>query len=214
MNLWWFLARAGGLVAWGMLGLSVLWGLAASTAILQERRKPGWLLDLHSWLGGLAVTFTIIHVIALIGDDYVEFGLKEVLVPMTSEWRPVAVAWGVLSLYLLIAIQLTSLLRRHLPKRLWRWVHLTAFALFFTSGIHAGMAGTDTANLVYRWATVSITALTMVAILYRVFAGTVRRNAERAREASRAKSAMLPEPSSIRIPVATGSQPASGSRQD
>jgi predicted ferric reductase len=214
MNLWWFLARAGGLVAWGMLGLSVLWGLAASTAILQQRRKPGWLLDLHSWLGGLAVTFTLIHVIALIGDDYVEFGLQEVLLPMTSEWRPMAVAWGVVSLYLLIAIQLTSLLRRHLPKRLWRWVHLTSFVLFFTSGIHAGMAGTDTANLVYRWATVSLTALTMVAILYRVFAGTVRHNAERAREVSRAKPTAPPERPSGRIPAAAGSQPASGSRQD
>jgi predicted ferric reductase len=214
MNLWWFLARAGGMVAWGMLGLSVLWGLAASTAILQQRRKPGWLLDLHSWLGGLAVTFTIIHVIALIGDEYVEFGLQEILVPLTSEWRPVAVAWGVVSLYLLIAIQLTSLLRRHLPKRLWRWVHLTSFVLFFTSGIHAGMAGTDTANLVYRWATVSLTSVTMVAIFYRVFAGTVRHNAQRARAASRPKPPAPPEPMVPRIPAAAGSRPASGSRQD
>lgn len=214
MNLWWFLARAGGLVAWAMLALSVLWGVAASTAILQARRKPGWLLDLHSWLGGLAVTFTTIHVIALIGDDYVEFGLGDVLVPMTSEWRPVAVAWGVLSLYLLIAIQLTSLLRRHLPKRLWRWVHLTSFVLFFTSGIHAGLAGTDTSNLIYRWATVSITALTMIAILYRVFAGTVRRNAEREREALRANQAPSPAIANRRTATAAGMQPASGRRRD
>ena len=41
---------------------------------------------------------------------------SEILVPLTSSYRPVAVAWGVVSLYLLAAVELTSLARKHLPK--------------------------------------------------------------------------------------------------
>lgn len=189
MNLWWFVTRSSGIVAWVMLALSVLWGLAASTAILQDRRKPGWLLDLHSWLGGLSLSFTVIHLIALAGDDYVDFGLKEILIPFTSEWRPVAVTLGVISFYLLVAIQLTSLMRRRLPKTLWRAVHFGAFGLFVVAGLHAGFAGTDASNLIYRWTTLLLTAAVMIATVYRVLAGTVRRNAAVARAAAAASAA-------------------------
>lgn len=177
MNLWWYSTRAAGVVAWVLLGLSILWGLATTTAILQERRRPGWLLDLHSWLGGTACVFTGIHILALLGDDYVEFGPKEVFVPMTSAWRPAAVAWGIVAFYLLVAVQVTSLLRRRLPKRLWRAVHTSSFVLFVTAGVHAGMSGTDIANILYRSVTILITSLVVLAALYRILAGTVRRNA-------------------------------------
>ncbi len=177
MNLWWYSTRAAGIVAWVMLGLSVLWGLATTTAILQERRKPGWLLDLHSWLGGAACVFTGIHLLALLGDDYVEFGLRELLVPMTSTWRPWAVAWGIVSFYLLVSIQITSLMRRRLPKKLWRALHTSAFVLFVTAGVHAGMSGTDISNIMYITVTILITSLVVLTTLYRILAGTVRRNA-------------------------------------
>jgi len=46
---------------------------------------------------------------------------------------------------MLLAVELTSLARRHIPRRLWRQVHLGSFVLFGTSTIHALTAGTDTA---------------------------------------------------------------------
>lgn len=150
MKLWWYVARASGIVAWVMLAIAVIWGVLVATRILGRKPSPAWVLDLHRWLGGLSVAFTGAHLLGLVLDDYVEFGLRELFVPFASEWRPTAVAWGVVALYALIAVQATSLAMKRLPRRLWKWVHMSSFGLFFAATVHAGMAGTDVTNPLYR----------------------------------------------------------------
>src|SRR2546421_721437 len=99
----WYVARASGLVAWALLAGSVVWGLLMTSKIVRGRVSNPWLLDLHRWLGGLALVFTGVHVAAILGDTYVHFSLASVFVPLANSWHPVAVAWGVASLYLLAA---------------------------------------------------------------------------------------------------------------
>ena len=142
----WYVARASGLVAWALLAGSVVWGLLMTSKVVRRRVKNAWLLDLHRWLGGLALTFTAIHILAIMSDTYVHFGLASVLVPFASHWHPAAVAWGVASLYLLAAVELTSLVRRHLNYRLWRRIHFLSFPLFVMSTLHGLTAGTDSAR--------------------------------------------------------------------
>ncbi len=139
----WYVARSSGLVAWALLAASVVWGLLMTTKIVRRWVKAAWLLDLHRWLGGLALVFTGVHVGALLLDTYVHFGVASILVPLAARWHPVAVAWGVASLYLLAAVELTSLARRHLGHRLWKRVHVLSFPLFVLSTIHGLSAGTD-----------------------------------------------------------------------
>ena len=76
-------------------------------------------------------------------DTYVHFGLVSVLVPLAATWRPGPVAWGIAAMYLLVAVELTSLARAHLPKRIWDTSHYIAFPLFLFASIHAVTAGTD-----------------------------------------------------------------------
>ena len=139
----WYVARSSGLVAWALLAGSVVWGLLMTSKIVRGRVKGSWLLDLHRWLGGLALVFTGIHVAAIMGDSYVHFGLASVLIPLAAHWHPLAVAWGVVSIYLLVAVEATSLVRRHLNVRLWKRVHFLSFPLFVMSTIHGLSAGTD-----------------------------------------------------------------------
>src|SRR5438552_4564249 len=96
-KLLWYAARSNGLVAWGLLAAAVLWGLALSTKVLGRRPRPSWILDLHRFLGVSALAFTAIHVVTVVLDTYVHFGLVEVLVPFTGAWHPAAVAWGIAS---------------------------------------------------------------------------------------------------------------------
>jgi predicted ferric reductase len=90
--------------------------------------------------------FVAVHIVAIVSDTYVHFGLVDVLVPFASTWNPSAVALGIVSLYLLLAIELTSLLRQHLPRKLWRRVHFASFPLFVLATLHLLTAGTDTAS--------------------------------------------------------------------
>ena len=114
----WYVARASGIMAWTLLAAAVVWGLLMTSKVLRKQVKNSWLLDLHRWLGALALTFTAIHVLAIVSDTYVHFGLASVLVPLAASWHPLAVAWGIASLYLLVAVELTSLARRHLKHRI------------------------------------------------------------------------------------------------
>ena len=139
----WYVARSSGLVAWTLLAGAVAWGLLMTSGAVRTWAKSSWLLDLHRWLGALALVFTGVHVLAIMADTYTHFGLATVLVPLTSTWHPVAVAWGIASLYLLAAVELTSLLRRHLRHKLWRRVHYASFPLFVFATVHGVSAGTD-----------------------------------------------------------------------
>jgi sulfoxide reductase heme-binding subunit YedZ len=158
----WYVARASGSLGWVLLTASVLWGLAVSTKAkpLGHKPRPAWMLDLHRFLGALAVIFTGVHVTAILADTYVHFDLAGVLVPFASTWKPAAVAWGVVAMYLLAAVELTSLARRCLPRRLWRLTHFASFPLFLSATVHGLTAGTDAAGLVYR----AVAALAVLAV--------------------------------------------------
>jgi predicted ferric reductase len=117
-------------------------------------------LDLHRYLGGIATIFVGVHIVALLGDTYVHFGLASVLIPFASRWHQVAVAWGITALYLLLAVELTSLIRTRVPKRLWRATHYASFPLFIVATIHALSAGTDART----WGFEVVVALTVMAV--------------------------------------------------
>jgi DMSO/TMAO reductase YedYZ heme-binding membrane subunit len=136
----------------------VLWGLVLSTKAFGSKPRPNWLLDLHRFVGGAAVVFTGIHVASLVLDSYIEFGVREILVPFTSSYRPAAVAWGVIAFYLLLAVEITSLLRKRLSKRAWRATHLLSFPLFILGTVHGLTAGTDKDTFLLRSAFIVATS--------------------------------------------------------
>ena len=168
-QVWWFVSRSSGMIAWGLLTLSVCWGLFISTKAVAKASNPAWLLDLHRYLGGTAVIFTAIHLIGLAADNYVTFGWAETFVPMASSWKAGPVAFGIVGFYLLLAIEITSLAMKRLPRKLWRWVHHTSLPLYFVATYHTIAAGTDAENQWFRVAALAsiniVMFLTIVLIL-------------------------------------------------
>jgi predicted ferric reductase len=148
-QVWWFTSRAAGIVAWVLLSGSVLLGLTQSSRA--SRNLPaGWTLDLHRFLSMLSIVFLSGHLAALVPDNFVHFGWAELFVPYASEWRPGAVAWGIVAFWLLVAVQITSLLRPRLPNRLWRRVHFLSFPVWVGATVHLLTAGTDADVVVFR----------------------------------------------------------------
>jgi predicted ferric reductase len=164
----WYVARSAGLVAWALLAATVCWGLVISTRTMRRWAKPAWVLDLHRFLGGLAVVFVGVHIGALLLDTYVHFGVVQVLVPFASHWHPAKVAWGVVALYLLIAVEVTSLLRGRLPRGWWRRTHMATLPLFALATLHGVTAGTDRRNMVVIFTLVAATSLIGALVAVRI----------------------------------------------
>jgi DMSO/TMAO reductase YedYZ heme-binding membrane subunit len=199
-QLWWDTARAGGIVAWALLAMSVVWGLLLSTRLRPGGVAPSWTLDLHRFLGGLAVIFTGVHVVGIMLDSYVHFGLADVLVPFAASWHPNLVAWGIVSMYLLLAVELTSLTRRWMPLRIWRRIHVLSLPLFALATVHFVLTGTDAGN---PFAVLGI-AITSLAVL-----GLLIRRMQRVRSSpshpSGVRRPAAPQPVTVRVPESIGS---------
>lgn len=180
---WWFLARSSGIVAWLLLTASVLWGILLATDLFPEARRPAWLLDLHRWLGGLTITFVAVHMAALFADSWIEFTVVDLAVPFAADWRPVPVGLGVLAMWTLVAVQVTSLMRRRLPRRFWRLMHLTSYVAFWLTSLHGTFSGSDRMQPLYLVTSVLSVAAVVFAMSYRILNGRHRGSGERSRSA-------------------------------
>ncbi|MGW9024925.1 2Fe-2S iron-sulfur cluster-binding protein [Streptomyces sp. NPDC055722] len=208
----WYLARVGGLTSWWLLSATVVWGLLLSTRVLGPKAVPGRLLDLHRFLSGLSLVFLAVHLIGLLADSWVDIGLIQILFPFTSDYRPVAVAWGVIALYLLAAIQTTSQLKSRMPHRWWRYVHTTTFAIFVLTTVHALAAGSD--ERMVRWTGLVLATAVMFLVVYRLLIGRRTHGGGNAQPATAAKAANPPtrrnEPASRPVVISELRQAADG----
>ena len=101
-------------------------------------------LSLHRYLALLAVGFLTLHILTALAVPFADIGLAAAVIPFTSAREPVWVGLGAVSFDLVIALAVTSLLRRHLGRRTWRAVHWLAYlcwpaALAHSIGTGPGM---------------------------------------------------------------------------
>ena len=166
-QIWWYIARASGIVGWLLLTAGVIWGIM-TPAKLSDRQRPAWFLDLHRWLAGLTIGFVAIHLAALMADTYIEFSIIDLFIPFAADWKPFPVALGVLAAWILIVIQTTSLAMKHLPRTTWRKVHLTSYLAFFLTSLHGTLAGTDAPHPLYQVTSIAALAAVMFTTLFRI----------------------------------------------
>ena len=108
------------------------------------------------------MTFTAVHIAGLVFDNYVSFGLTDILVPFASAWKPAAVAWGIVSMYLLLAVQLTSVFMKRIKRSWWKRIHMSSWLLFWTGLIHGITAGSDAGHPLY----VAVTGVMTLAVVF------------------------------------------------
>jgi ferredoxin-NADP reductase/DMSO/TMAO reductase YedYZ heme-binding membrane subunit len=193
---WWYVARASGLIAWALLGASVVGGLLLATQLARGLTRT-WTQGLHEFVGGLAVVFTVIHLASVLAADQLGIGLRELLVPFARPSNPVAQGCGAVAFYLTTAVALTSWARALLPWRWWRRLHLLAFPAFGLACAHAVLAGSDTPNPVLHWVCLVVGAVILFLTTLRLL--TVRHIST---------AAVLPaDPSETPVPAPLAPQP-------
>ena len=147
MNLEWLLIRGSGLVAFALLSSSVIWGLFLSTKFLGNLTKAKALTWFHESLGISALLATVLHMVGLSIHEFVPFTWGEILIPGRSEWKPLAVALGVVSFYALVVVIGSFYVKKHIGQKAWRRIHYASFGLFLAALLHGILAGTDTTNI-------------------------------------------------------------------
>jgi predicted ferric reductase len=168
-DLWWFLSRATGIVATVLAVAALVWGFFFSSRNTGTRLRPAWWLDLHNWLGGLALVFTAAHLLTVFVDSGSRIGLMQIFVPNTATGRQWAMTWGVVATYIFVLVVFTSWPRRRFSKPVWRILHLTSVAGVVLAGLHAYQAGTDGRVLASRIGLLLATAIGTYALGLRLF---------------------------------------------
>src|SRR4051812_17921384 len=142
----WYLTRGTGAVALTLLTLTVVLGVL-------ELERLAWaprfmIAALHRSASLLVLVLLAVHVGTAVLDTFAPIALRDAVVPFTSAYRPVWVGLGTLAFDLLVALVVTSLLRRRLGLGAWRAVHWLAYACWPLAAVHALGAGSDVRS---RW---------------------------------------------------------------
>ena len=201
---YWYLARSSAFVAFGLLWLSMVFGLLITTKV--SRLWPGapTTYELHQYSGLLGLGFGLFHGLILMGDRYLSFTPLAVLLPFGSrDYRPPSVGLGQLAFYLALVVALSFYVRQRIGRRAWRLLHFASFVSFALALAHGVASGTDSgsawARAVYWLAGGSVLFLTN----YRLVATWLAR-----RTRSAARPAARPVPAARRVAPVTPAVPA------
>lgn len=173
MSVWgqvtWDIARAGGFVAYGLLTLAVALGLALSMR-WQAPRWPRLInSELHNFVTLLSLVFTIIHVVAVWLDPFTAFGWSEVFVPLASHYRAIWMAFGIVALYLGLALAASVWLRPYIGYEWWRRLHVLTLVVYLLVTVHGLTTGSDTATAwgaaIYALSGLAVAALVWIRLL-------------------------------------------------
>lgn len=169
MNLTWYIIRGSGFVAFGLLTASLLWGLMVSSKVFGRAVKAKGLQWLHESLGLAALLATVVHMIALVMDEFIEFTWVDILIPGASSWEPLAVALGVVAFWSIALVSLTFYVKKWIGQSMWRSIHYLSFGVFVAAVGHGILAGTDTTHPlaigVYVASVASVVLLTLVRVI-------------------------------------------------
>jgi sulfoxide reductase heme-binding subunit YedZ len=151
-----------------LLTLSLALGVA-NVQRLQTRSVPRFVITaVHRNASLLAVVFLGIHIVTSVLDGYVSIRLIDAVVPFGAAYRPFWLGLGAISLDLMVAVIITSLLRRYIGYRVWRATHWLAYASWPVALLHTLGTGSDVGTTWMRVVTGVCVAIVAAALLSRL----------------------------------------------
>jgi hypothetical protein len=163
---YWYLARGTGVVALVLLTASVVLGILGSVRFTAAPRWPRFAVDaVHRDISLLVIVVLVIHIVTSVLDGFAPITLLDGVIPFRTPYRPLWMGFGTLAFDLLLAIAITSLIRRRLGYRAWRAVHWLAYASWPVAVLHGLGTGSD----VKQWWMLGLTVVCIVAVLVAVW---------------------------------------------
>jgi DMSO/TMAO reductase YedYZ heme-binding membrane subunit len=145
----WYVDRGSGLVALMLLTTAVVLGLVSVMRVHSPRWPRFALSLLHRNLSLLALAFGVVHVATSVIDSYVPITVTDAFIPFAATYKPFWLALGAISADLMLAVLITTALRRRLGFRAWRSVHLLSYGAWGAGVIHSIGAGSDARSAIW-----------------------------------------------------------------
>lgn len=159
-QLYWYVGRGSGIVAYLLLTASVVLGITIS----KRWHSPNWprfvIHEAHRWATLTFYLFLVVHVAMMVLDPYVGFSVVDVIVPFASAYRTLWLSLGIIGAELALAIGASVFVREWIGHRAWHMLHGLAYPIFVASLLHGLGTGTDT-------------GLTWITFLYGISAASV-----------------------------------------
>jgi methionine sulfoxide reductase heme-binding subunit len=140
----WIVLRAAGIGAYVALFLAVAWGLIGTTSLVTKRVSKPAANTFHGVVAAAGFALLLVHLGGLLVDRFVPFGIGDVLIPMRSSFRPVAIAAGIGAMYGMAIVLASSWARKRVGTTWWRRIHQLSVPIFTLALLHGVFAGTDT----------------------------------------------------------------------
>jgi hypothetical protein len=165
---YWYLARGTGAVSLLLLTASVVLGILGSIRFAAPR-WPRFAIDtVHRDVSLLVIVVLVVHIITSVLDSFAPIKLIDSVIPFTSTYRPLWLGFGALAFDVLVALVITSLVRRRLGYRAWRAVHWLAYASWPVAVLHGLGTGSDTKVWWMLALTLGCVAAVLIATLVRI----------------------------------------------
>lgn len=168
---YWYLTRGTGLVDLVLLSVTVALGITQAVRYASSGLPRFVVGALHKNASLLALVLLAIHVATAVADTFAPIRVLDVFVPFVGTYRPFWLGLGAISLDLMLALVVTSLLRQRIGYPTWRLVHWAAYASWPLAAIHGLGTGTDTS---IHWALgvyVACSAVVVGALWWRLATG-------------------------------------------
>jgi predicted ferric reductase len=168
----WYASRATGVVSLLLLTAVIVLGILVN----RQGRLPGLprfaVTNLHRNLSLLAVVFLVIHVVTAVMDTFVSIPLVSAVIPFTSGYEGFWLGLGAISLDIMLALIVTSLIRGRLDRKVWRAVHWLAYASWPIAFAHSIGSSTDLQHGPLRLLAVACAVLIAGSLIWRIVAVT------------------------------------------
>ena len=165
----WFASRATGAVSLVLFTAVMVLGIITSGRLGLPGLPRAGVLRLHRNLSLVSVAFLAVHIVTAIADGYVDLSYWDVLIPFGAGFDPFWIGLASVAVDLLIAIGITSALRLRLSAKVWRVIHLSAYAMWPLALLHGfGVSGGDGRELWMVVIDIICIAAVLIAVGYRL----------------------------------------------
>jgi predicted ferric reductase len=142
-QIWWFVTRSAGIIAYLLLWFSTVWGLAVPSRLLNPVLEQTFTVDFHEFISLLSIGFTLLHVFVLMIDRFLPYTPLQILIPFLSPYRPFWVGMGVIAFYITLLVTVTFYLRGKIGVKTFRSIHVLSLLGYLGVTLHGLYAGTD-----------------------------------------------------------------------